>query len=399
MFTHPFFRTDWRCRFLVMAQSLCLGALLTHSSTTASAADAQDNSLLTLDRIFGQQEEFKTEDWGPAYWLKDSSGYTTLEVSPVFHGDKGITDIVKYAPASGERTVVVPAQSLIPSGHTKPLKIQDYAWSDNARKVLLFTNTKRVWRRETRGDYWVFDLDARTLRQLGGQAAPSTLMFATFSPDGRRVAYVCQNNLFVQTLDSFRITRLTRDGSDTVVNGTSDWVYEEEFGLRCGFRWSPDSQFLAYWQFDTSGVRHFKLINNTDALYPQVTTYAYPKVGETNSACRVGVVRAKGGPTRWFRANADPRNHYIPELEWSRDSRHVVFQQLNRLQNTNQVIRGDPKTGSDPGAPDRSRRCLGGRDGRLALDRSGETLSLVERTRWLATSLCGPGRRTQRSVC
>ncbi len=99
-----------------MAQSLCFGALLTHSATAASAADAHDNSLLTLDRIFGKQEEFKTEDWGPAYWLKDSSGYTTLEASPVFNGDKDedITDIVKYAPASGERTVVVPAQSLIP---------------------------------------------------------------------------------------------------------------------------------------------------------------------------------------------------------------------------------------------------------------------------------------------
>ena len=156
---------------------------------------------------------------------------------------------------------------------------------------------------------------------------------------------MCQNNLFVQSLDNLRITQLTTDGSDTLINGTSDWVYEEEFDLRNGFRWSPDGKCIAYWQFDTSGVREFKLINNTDALYPKITSYAYPKVGETNSACRVGVVEASGGSTRWFRPNADPRNHYIPEMEWAKDSKHVVFQQLNRLQNTNQVIRGDARTG------------------------------------------------------
>jgi dipeptidyl-peptidase-4 len=343
---HYFSKARCRCLLLVAAQFIWFGVSLTYPVTPASAADAQDKSLLTVERIFGKDEEFKTEDWGPARWLKDSSGYTTLEASQAFKEVSDAKDIVKYTPASGERAVVVPAQCLIPPGQTKPLKIEDYAWSDNARKVLLFTNTKRVWRKETRGDYWVFDLDRGALQELGGQAAPSPLMFATFSPDGRHVAYVSQNNVFVQALDNLRITLLTRDGSDTVVNGTSDWVNEEEFGLQRGFRWSPDGKFIAYWQFDTSGVRQFKLINYTDALYPQVTTYAYPKVGETNSSCRVGVVSVKGGRTRWFRANADPRNHYIPAMEWSKDSRHVVFQQLNRLQNTNQVIRGDAKTGA-----------------------------------------------------
>ena len=158
------------------------------------------------------------------------------------------------------------------------------------------------------------------------------------------------------------ITQLTTDGSATTINGTADWVYEEEFDLRNGFRWSPDGKHIAYWQFDTTGVREFQLVNNTDALYPKITSYAYPKVGETNSACRVGVVPAGGGETRWFNPNADPRNHYIPGMEWSNDSRHVVFQQLNRLQNTNQVISGDPKTGATRVRPHRSRRRLGGGD-------------------------------------
>ena len=353
--------TPQRSHRPVAHQAICLPLLLACLAAPASGADAQDKSQLTVDRIFGQEEEFKTEDWGPAYWLKDSSAYTTLEVAEKFKDSeaakdaKTIKDIVRYTPESGQRDILVAAESLIPPGQPKPLPIEDYAWSDDANKVLLFTNTKRVWRKETRGDYWVFDRRTRELKKLGGEAPPATLMFATFSPDGQRVAYVCQNNLFVQSLDNLRIKQLTTDGSATIINGTADWVNEEEFGLRNGLRWSPDGKFIAYWQFDTTGVREFKLINNTDTLYPQITTFAYPKVGETNSACRVGVVKASGGRTRWFRPNADPRNHYIPRMEWAKDSRHVLFQQLNRLQNTNQVIAGDPQTGATASALHRSR--------------------------------------------
>ena len=306
-----------------------------------AAEKPEDSPLLTLERIFSK-EEFKTQDWGPARWLKDGSGYTTLEDSTTV---KDASDIVRYEAESGRREVLVFATNLLARGESEPLSIEDYAWSDDGTKLLLFTNTKRVWRKETRGDYWVFDLRSRALKKLGGKAAPSTLMFATFSPDGRRVAYVCHNNLFVQSLDNLRVTQLTKDGSETIINGTSDWVYEEEFDLRDAFRWSPDGNYIAYWQFDTSGMREFKLINNTDSLYPEITSYAYPKVGETNPAVRVGVVKASGGKTRWFRPNADPRNHYIPRMEWSEDSRHVLFQQLNRLQNTNQVIQANARNG------------------------------------------------------
>lgn len=320
---------------------LGLFLLLSQPPLLRSEEEQPDRSVLTVDRIFGK-EEFKTQEWGPAVWLKDGSGYTTLEKSETIKDGK---DVVRYDPESGQRDVLVTASDLVPCGQSRPLKIEDYAWSNDTSKLLIFTNTKRVWRKETRGDYWVFDLKRRTLKKLGGNAAPSTLMFATFSPDGRRVAYVCQNNLFVQSLDNLRITRLTSDGSDKVINGTSDWVYEEEFGLRNGFRWSPNGKYIAYWQFNTKGVREFTLINNTDALYPKITTFAYPKAGETNSACRVGVVKASGSKTRWFRPHADPRNHYIPRMEWSKDSRHVVFQHLNRLQNTNLVIQANVRNG------------------------------------------------------
>ena len=203
--------------------SYWLGALapwlvLAAAAATPAAESPVDRSVLTVERIFGK-EEFKTQPWGPARWLKDGSGYTTLERSATL---KEAKDIVRYEPESGRREVLVSAADLIPRGESTPLKISDYEWTEDGMKVLVFTNTKRVWRMNTRGDYWVLDLKSKDLTKLGGDAAPATLMFATLSPDGRRVAYVCEHNLFVQTLEGMRIIQLTTDGSSTLINGTSD---------------------------------------------------------------------------------------------------------------------------------------------------------------------------------
>ncbi|MCP5554527.1 MAG: S9 family peptidase [Verrucomicrobiales bacterium] len=315
------------------------------------AADCCDASqhLLTIDRIFGQDAEFKPEEWGPAYWLKKGTGYCSLEVSPDFSDyDKAdeIKDLVHYDPATAERSTLVAAARLIPPGQDRPLSIENYAWTEDTEKVLLFTNAQRVWREKTRGDYWLLHRNTGALQQLGGSAPEASMMFATISPDGTRIAYVCENNLYVQNLDDLQIIQLTTDGGPFLINGTADWVNEEEFHLRNGLRWSPDSSSIAYWQFDTTGVQQFPLVNNTDSLYPKITYYAYPKVGQINSACRVGVISAAGGDTLWFESNSDPRNHYIPHMEWSSDSKRVLFQQLNRLQNTNHFISGNPQTGA-----------------------------------------------------
>ncbi len=319
------------------------------------AGEATDPSFLTLERIF-DTNDYEPEKFGPARWLEDGSGYTTLEDTesqqecnePSFFDEKDDEkpkDIVRYDPQTGSREIIVSSARLIPPGESEPLKIKNYSWSEDGKKLLIFTNTKRVWRRNTRGDYWVLDLTSWKLQKLGGEAGPSTLMFANFSPDGRQVAYVREKNLYVQNLKNLRIKQLTKDGSDTIINGTSDWVYEEEFGLRDGFCWSPDSILIAYWQFDTEGVREFHLINYTDSLYPKITTFQYPKVGERNSACRIGVIKVGGGKTRWLKVPGDSRNHYIPKMEWAEDSKEIVLQQLNRLQNTNKVMLGDVRTG------------------------------------------------------
>ena len=191
----------------------------------------------------------------------------------------------------------------------------------------------------------MLDLATRQLRKLGGNAAPSTLMFARFSPDGTCVAYVRENNVYVQELRRMKITALTTDGSPTLINGTSDWVNEEELDIRDAFRWSPDGRSIAFWQFDTSGVGQFHLINNTESNYPRIISFPYPKVGETNSATRLGVISAAGGRVLWLNLPGDPRNHYVPRAEWSPDGKRLLVQQFNRLQTTNRVMDADPKTG------------------------------------------------------
>jgi len=322
---------------------LSMGILLSAGCVQkASLSSSGDPSLLTLDRIYNSRE-FRGESFGPARWLKNGSGYTTLEKSEALKEGK---DIVRYDPASGKREVLVSAKKLIPREGKTPLEISGYSWSEDGTRLLIFTNTKRVWRRNTRGDYWVFNLKTNALKKLGGQAAASTLMFAKLSPDGTRAAYVIKNNIYVEELDSGRITQLTGDGSESIINGTSDWVYEEEFGVRDGFRWSPDGKHIAFWQFDTSKVPEFHMINNTDSLYPKIITFKHPKVGQTNSACRVGVVSVEGGDTLWFDPPGDSRNHYIARMDWAAGSDEIAFQRLNRLQNTNRLWLGDIHTGN-----------------------------------------------------
>ena len=310
---------------------------------TAGIPAQQDERALALeqqiDRIY-KDNEYALPRFGPARWLGDGTAYTTVE-----RAEGGGSDIVRYDAATGTRSVLISSTQLTPSGGNKPLTIADYVWSDDGNKLLIFTNTRKVWRQNTRGDYWVLNLKDGGLKQVGAGAPEASLMFAKFSPDATRVGYVRANNIYVEHLDGGRISQLTSDGSDTIINGTSDWVYEEEFGVRDGFRFSPDGRSIAYWQFDSSGVGMFSLINNTDSLYPVVTKIPYPKAGTTNSSARIGVVSADGGPTTWIKTEGDPRNTYLARIGWI-DAATVAIQQLNRLQNRNDFLSADVKSGA-----------------------------------------------------
>ena len=287
-----------------------------------------------------KNDTYRQKGFGPVRWMKDNEGYSTLERN----GTVGGYDIVRYEATSGARSVLVSSEKLIPDGASQALTIANYEWSMDNSKLLIFTNTRKVWRYHTRGDYWVLDLMSGDLTQLGRTVKPTTMMFAKFSPDATRVGYVSENNIYVESLESGAITPLTTDGSASIINGTFDWVYEEELSCRDGFRWSPDGTQIAYWQSNTEGTGTFYLINNLDSNYSQPIPFPYPKVGTSNSAVKVGVVSSSGGQTKWFDVPGDPRNNYLARMDFIPNSSEVMIQQLNRKQNKNTVWTGNTHT-------------------------------------------------------
>jgi len=309
----------------------------------------------TITRIF--TNEFSERPSPPPRWFEGGESYIAIEPAAGGHG----RDVVKYDTATGKnREVLITAAQLTPEGGKGPLEIAGLSWSKDNQRVLIFTNTRRVWRTNSRGDYWFLDRKAGKLKKLGGDAPEASLMYAKFNPDATRAAYLKNNDIYVEDFTSGKIQRITQDGSDLVINGGSDWVNEEELGLHDCFRWSPDGKRIAFWQFDLHGVGDFALMYYlgkergvvTDIPYPQTGPYPvqmqvpYPLAGTTNSAVRAGVVGADGkGNVKWMDMPGDPRQNYIARLQWA-DANMLLIQQTNRLQNTENYLLADAGSGA-----------------------------------------------------
>lgn len=292
-----------------------------------------DSSKLSIDRIFSSGE-FRQERLGRSKWLGNGDAYTVLERSE--QTERGM-DIVKYNTKTGKKEILVAADRFIPAGAETPLRFGSYDWSDDLTRLMIFTNTKRVWRANTRGDYWVYDLNAGTLTQLGPELPESSLMFAKFTHDGTKAAFVSGHNIYMQDLGSGKVTQLTFDGTEDIINGTFDWVYEEELSCRDGFRWSSDGKFIAFWQLDATNIRDFLMINYTDSIYSHTIPVQYPKAGQDPSSAKVGTVDVETGTITWIDIPGDPVQHYLPRMQWVGTTHQLLVQQLNRHQNENKL--------------------------------------------------------------
>lgn len=310
---------------------------------------------LNLQRIFSSPD-FADEGFDHPRFVDDNK-YTTLrkktrsfgnekaDLTSTTSADNSMIstdthELMLHDPAYGTEICLVSEDQLIPSGHTNPLSIDAYSFSKDKSKILIFTKSQKVWRFKTKGEYWVYDLLASngpSLKQLGASFEnPNELMFASLSPDSTRVAYVYHHNIFVENILSNSIIQVTIDGSATIINGTFDWVYEEEFHLYSGFRWSPDGQHIAFWQIDQSPVSVVNLVNNTDTLYPSLVPIPYPKCGTANPIARlgvVGVVESGGSQVKWIDFDGDAAEHYIVDMNYLESTGEIVVQRLNRLQN------------------------------------------------------------------
>lgn len=270
-------------------------------------------------------------------WTPDGNAYYSFT-------KKGVEIVDLLHP--GKDQTLLNSSELIPAGSSEALQVQSFQVSPDDKSLLLFANTKKVWRDNTRGDYWIFDKNTKKLTQLGKGLPASSLMFAKYSPDGKKVAYVSKHNIYVEDLASNKQTKITTDGTDGMINGTFDWVYEEEFGTQDGFRWSPDGSKIAYWKLDARGTKNFLMINNTDSLYSFTVPVEYPKVGEDPSGCSIWFYDLASQSSKKADIAGDEKQNYIPRMEWVLDSKSIILQQLNRKQNQSKIIVADANSGS-----------------------------------------------------
>ncbi len=351
-------------RLLILACTLlsaCQHSPNTRQSNNANSVNQQQqaSNAITLKQIFADKY-YDSDKIKSIRWLKDGSGYTVVEevaltLKPESKEEKDSANkttaskaniIVRYHPETLARSVLVSSQQLTPRDQETPLTIDDYHWSDDQKQLLIYTNSKKVWRSKSRGDYWLLNLSNNQLTQVGnGELDASQLMFAKFSPNSRYLAYVYYNNLYLLDINAQTSKQLTTSGKDGIINGVFDWVYEEEFQIRDGFRWSPDSQQIAFWQLDTRGSKDFILINNTDSLYPKLTKFPYPKVGETNALAKVGILDIDSRKTRWADIPHNSREMYIPRMNWAGEQQQLLVQHVNRRQNTNKLYLVDSQSG------------------------------------------------------
>ncbi|MFM8595544.1 MAG: S9 family peptidase [Flavobacteriales bacterium] len=292
-------------KYLLLISTICLCILTTFS---------QD---LSIARIW-KNYEFSAKGAGSYQMLQDGTSYTELD-------EKG--DLVKRSlNETANSEILINAAKLV--WNNAPIVVAGYDFNKNEQKVLLWTAPKAIYRRSFEAFYFLYDLKTQSLTALDENHAPQTL--AEYSPDGTKVSYIHGNDIFIKDLSSGKVNKMTEDGKrNKIINGTTDWVYEEEFAITKAYGWSPDSKYLAFLKFDEREVPEFQMAMYGE-LYPSQYTYKYPKAGENNSKVSLHLLQVNNGKSQKVELGS---YEYIPRLNWSESSNQLVVQTMNRYQN------------------------------------------------------------------
>ena len=281
--------------------------------TTPLLAQKRD---ITLDDLW-KNYAFYPKSVGGFNSMNDGEHYATMERT-----DDG-QEIVKYKFKSGKKV-----RTLFKSTDFEIPRIKKYVFSKDEKQLLLATKTEKIYRHSSKSIYYIYNLHTDKLKKLSDKK----VMYATFSPQGDKVAYVFENNLFIQNIKSGKVTQVTTDGKKNhIINGASDWVYEEEFALVRSFEWAPDGEHIAYYKFDETHVKEFSMDLFKGGLYPTQDVFKYPKAGEDNSVVKVYFYNLEQDKSTYIYTEKD--YEYIPRIKWTNNPKLLALYGMNRHQN------------------------------------------------------------------
>ena len=297
------------------------------SSTIACFSQSKE---ITLEDIW-QNYNFYPKSYRGLNSMNDGEFYTQIK-----NGEEG-QEIIKYSFKNGKRVV-----RLFKSSDFKIKRINSYSLSNDDRLMLLATETESIYRYSKKAIYYVFNIQNNKIKKL----SDNKVRYPTFSPDGTKVAFVFENNLYIKDITNGKENQITFDGKkNNIINGASDWVYEEEFKLVRGFEWSGDSRTIAFYKFDESHVKEFSMDKFNGNLYPTQEVFKYPKAGEANSTVSVYLYNIDDDEKKLIYTEED--YEYIPRIKWSNDPNILTMIGLNRHQNKLDFIIVDSKDGSN----------------------------------------------------
>jgi dipeptidyl-peptidase 4 len=319
---HPNFRN------MIKSMKSTLFALIL-LAFVGSTLSAQELKKVTMEDVFKKNTFFQQTVRG-INWMKDGQYYSS-QINQM-----GYPMVVKMNLATGEQA------GILLDGKALGLNFSSYSFNTDESKALVATDVESIYRRSSKGIFYVVDLATGQKLQLIDGAKIS---YATLSPDNDKVAFVKDNNLFMVELGSNKLTQITKDGEwNKIINGAADWVYEEEFSMAQAFKWSPDGEKIAFIRFDETEVPEFNM-QLWGPLYPKDYKFKYPKAGEKNSDVSIHVFDLVSSKIQKIDAGNES-DIYLPRIYWTKDSNQLAFIRLNRLQNQMDLLHANATNGA-----------------------------------------------------